>query len=124
MWITSTFWTWPPCELPSNITPAPLGEFHGPFPGGQLVQFYQSPNGSLSDFAVTNDASHSHVEDNVSIIDSQNVSITNGVIDGNNSPSGAGVMFQISPFDSDAPRPWSPASLSKERVSTKDTSSE
>ena len=68
--------------------------FHGPFPGGQLVQFYQSPNGSLSDFAVTNDASHSHVEDNVSIIDSQNVSIANGVIDGNNSPSGAGVMFE------------------------------
>jgi hypothetical protein len=31
------------------------------------------------------------------------------------------VAFQISPFDSDAPRPWSPASLSKERVSTKDT---
>ncbi|MCJ2032412.1 right-handed parallel beta-helix repeat-containing protein [Methylobacterium sp. J-043] len=68
--------------------------FHGPFPGGQLVQFYQSPNGSLSDFAVTNDPGHSHVEDNVSIIDSRNVSIANGVIDGNNSPSGAGVMFE------------------------------
>ena len=69
-------------------------DFHGPFPGGQLVQFYQSPNGRLSDFAVTNDPGHSHVEDNVSIIDSQNVTIANGVIDGNNSPSGAGVMFE------------------------------
>ncbi|MFG7486013.1 right-handed parallel beta-helix repeat-containing protein [Methylorubrum rhodesianum] len=69
-------------------------DFHGPFPGGQLVQFFQSPNGSLSDFAVTNDPGHSHVEDNVSIIDSQNVTIANGVIDGNNSPSGAGVMFE------------------------------
>ena len=69
-------------------------DFHGPFPGGQLVQFFQSPNGSLSDFAVTNDPGHSHVEDNVSIIDSQNVSIANGVIDGNNSPSGVGVMFE------------------------------
>ena len=68
--------------------------FHGPFPGGQLVQFFQSPNGSLSDFAVTNDPGHSHVEDNVSVIDSRNVSIANGVIDGNNSPSGAGVMFE------------------------------
>ena len=69
-------------------------DFHGPFPGGQLVQFYQSPNGRLSDFAVTNDPGHSHVEDNVSIIDSQNVTIANGVIDGNNSPSGVGVMFE------------------------------
>ncbi|KAB7783201.1 calcium-binding protein [Methylorubrum populi] len=69
-------------------------DFHGPFPGGQLVQFFQSPNGSLSDFSVTNDPGHSHVEDNVSIIDSQNVTIANGVIDGNNSPSGAGVMFE------------------------------
>ena len=69
-------------------------DFHGPFPGGQLVQFYQSPNGRLSDFAVTNDPGHSHVEDNVSIIDSPNVTIANGVIDGNNSPSGVGVMFE------------------------------
>ena len=69
-------------------------DFHGLYPSGQFVQFYQSPNGSLSDFAVTNDPNGSHVEDNVSIIDSQNVSIANGVIDGNNSPSGAGVMFE------------------------------
>ncbi len=69
-------------------------DFHGPFPGGQLVQFYQSPNGSLTNFSVTNDPGHSHVEDNVSIIDSRNVSIAHGVIDGNNSPSGAGVMFE------------------------------
>ena len=69
-------------------------DFHGLYPSGQFVQFFHSPNGSLTNFAVTNDPGHSHVEDNVSIIDSQNVTIANGVIDGNNSPSGAGVMFE------------------------------
>ena len=69
-------------------------DFHGLYPSGQFVQFFHSPNGSLTNFAVTNDPGHSHVEDNVSIIDSQNVSIANGVIDGNNSPSGVGVMFE------------------------------
>ena len=68
--------------------------FHGPFPGGQFVQFFESPNGNLSNFAVSNDPNKSHVEDNVSIMDSQNVTISHGVIDGNNSPSGVGVMFE------------------------------
>ncbi|MBD8906864.1 calcium-binding protein [Methylorubrum zatmanii] len=68
--------------------------FHGPYPGGQFVQFFESPNGNLSNFAVSNDSNKSHVEDNVSVIESQNVSISNGVIDGNNSPSGVGVMFE------------------------------
>ncbi|QIJ76722.1 hemolysin [Methylobacterium sp. NI91] len=69
-------------------------DFHGLYPSGQFVQFFQSPNGSLTNFAVTNDPNGSHVEDNVSIIDSRNVTISNGVIDGNNSPSGVGVMFE------------------------------
>ncbi|WP_238258026.1 right-handed parallel beta-helix repeat-containing protein, partial [Methylorubrum podarium] len=69
-------------------------DFHGLYPSGQFVQFYQSPDGSLTDFSVTNDPNGSHVEDNVSIIDSPNVTIANGVIDGNNSPSGVGVMFE------------------------------
>ena len=69
-------------------------DFHGLYPSGQFVQLYQSPDGSLSNFAVSNDPNGSHVEDNVSIIDSPNVSISNGVIDGNNSPSGVGVMFE------------------------------
>ena len=69
-------------------------DFHGLYPSGQFVQFFQSPDGSLTNFAVTNDPNGSHVEDNVSIIDSRNVTISNGVIDGNNSPSGVGVMFE------------------------------
>ena len=69
-------------------------DFHGLYPSGQFVQFFQSPDGSLTNFAVANDPNGSHVEDNVSIIDSRNVTISNGVIDGNNSPSGVGVMFE------------------------------
>lgn len=68
--------------------------FHGPFPRGQLVQFNNSGNSSLTDFYVYNDPAHSHVEDNISVYNSQNVSISNGLIDGNNSPSGVGVMFE------------------------------
>ena len=69
-------------------------DFHGLYPSGQFVQFFHSPDGSLTNFSVTNDPNNSHVEDNVSIIDSQNVTIAHGVIDGNNSPSGVGVMFE------------------------------
>jgi Ca2+-binding RTX toxin-like protein len=69
-------------------------DFHGLYPSGQFVQFFHSPDGSLTNFSVTNDPNNSHVEDNVSIIGSQNVTIAHGVIDGNNSPSGVGVMFE------------------------------
>ncbi len=69
-------------------------DFHGLYPSGQFVQFYHSPDGSLTNFSVSNDPNNSHVEDNVSIIDSRDVTIAHGVIDGNNSPSGVGVMFE------------------------------
>ncbi len=69
-------------------------DFHGLYPSGQFVQFFHSPDGSLTNFSVTNDPNNSHVEDNVSIIGSQNVTIAHGVIDGNTSPSGVGVMFE------------------------------
>jgi hypothetical protein len=68
--------------------------FHGPFPRGQLVQFNNSGNSSLTDFYVYNDRYNSHPEDNVSVYASPNVRIANGVIDGNNSVSGVGVMFE------------------------------
>ena len=68
--------------------------FHGPFPRGQFVQFDKSGNSTLTNFYVYNDPAHSHVEDNVSVYYSQNVKISNGLIDGNNSPSGVGVMFE------------------------------
>ena len=68
--------------------------FHGPFPRGQFVQFDKSGNSSLMNFYVYNDPAHSHTEDNVSVYYSPNVTISNGLIDGNNSPSGVGVMFE------------------------------
>jgi hypothetical protein len=68
--------------------------FHGPFPRGQLVQFNGSPNGSLTDFYVRNDPNASHPEDNISIYNSANVRVANGVIDGNNSVNGIGVQAE------------------------------
>ena len=68
--------------------------FHGPFPAGQFVQFYKSGNGTLSDFYASNPADSSRPEDIVSVIDSPNVTIARGVIDGDNSVSGVGVMFE------------------------------
>ncbi|WP_227435623.1 right-handed parallel beta-helix repeat-containing protein [Methylobacterium sp. W2] len=69
-------------------------DFHGPFPRGQLVQFDKSPDSTLDTFYVKNDAATSWTEDNISVYQSANVTISNGVIDGNNSPSGVGVMFE------------------------------
>jgi hypothetical protein len=66
----------------------------GPFPGGQLVQFNRSGDASLTNFYAKNDADTSHPEDVVSVVDSPNVTVSNGVIDGDNSPSGVGVMFE------------------------------
>ena len=60
-------------------------DFHGPFPRGQFVQFNNSGNSTLTDFYVLNHAATSAPEDNVSVYASPNVTISNGVIDGNNS---------------------------------------
>jgi hypothetical protein len=68
--------------------------FHGPFPRGQFVQFDKSEGGSLSDFYVVNDPNNSYPEDIISVYHSPNVTISRGLIDGNNSTSGVGVMFE------------------------------
>jgi hypothetical protein len=68
--------------------------FHGPFPRGQLVQFNQSDNSKLSGFYNYNDLKNSRTEDNVNVYHSNNVVIENGKIDGNNSPTGVGVLFE------------------------------
>jgi hypothetical protein len=68
--------------------------FHGPMPRGQFVQFNRSGNSTLTDFYVHNDRGNSHPEDNVSVYASPNVRISNGVIDGNNSVTGVGIMFE------------------------------
>jgi Ca2+-binding RTX toxin-like protein len=69
-------------------------DFHGPFPRGQFVQFNNSGDGTLTNFYVHNDVAHSHVEDIVNAYASPNVRIANGVIDGNNAPTGVAVMFE------------------------------
>ena len=68
--------------------------FHGPMPRGQFVQFDKSGDSSLTNFYVYNDPAHSYTEDNISVYNSPNVTVSNGLIDGNNSPSGVGVMFE------------------------------
>jgi len=67
-------------------------DFRGPFPRGQLVQWDKSDNGLLEDFSVVQPPG-SWPEDNVNIYQSLGVTVRRGVIDGNNSPSGVGVIF-------------------------------
>jgi hypothetical protein len=68
--------------------------FRGPFPRGQFVQLDNSHKSALKSFYVYSDPANSHVEDNISVYNSQNVTIADGLIDGNNSPSGVGIMFE------------------------------
>jgi hypothetical protein len=67
-------------------------DFRGPFPRGQLAQFDKSDGAVLEDFSVINPP-ESWPEDNVNIYQSVDVTIRRGLIDGNNSPSGVGVIF-------------------------------
>lgn len=71
-------------------------DFRGPFPRGQLAQFDKSDDCILEDFSAENPATTSWVEDNVSVYRSSNCTIRRGLLDGNNSPSGVGVMFELS----------------------------
>jgi hypothetical protein len=66
----------------------------GPMPRGQLVQFGYSGDSTLTNFYVYNDPAHSHPEDIVNVYHSPNVKISNGVVDGNNSVTGSGVLFE------------------------------
>lgn len=80
-------------ECPSSALSFLEGhDFRGPFPRGQLVQWDKSDDGALADFSVINPAG-SWPEDNVNVYQSTNVEIRRGFIDGNNSPSGVGVIF-------------------------------
>lgn len=68
-------------------------DFRGPFPRGQLVQFDKSSGAVLEDFSVENPQETSWPEDNVNVYQSVDVEIRRGLVDGNNSPSGVGVIF-------------------------------
>lgn len=67
-------------------------DFRGPFPRGQVVQWDKSDDGLLDGFSVINPPG-SWPEDSVNVYQSSNVTIRNGLIDGNNSPTGVGVIF-------------------------------
>ena len=71
-------------------------DFRGPFPRGQLVQFNKSDNCVLEDFSSSNPADTSWSEDNVSVYQSSNCVVRRGLVDGNNSPSGVGIMVEQS----------------------------
>ena len=72
--------------------------FRGPIPRGQLAQFNSSPSCILEDFSAINDSSPgaSWPEDIISVYRSDNCVIQRGLLDGNNSETGVGVMFEHS----------------------------
>ncbi|MBA3685858.1 MAG: hypothetical protein H0W72_11550 [Planctomycetes bacterium] len=65
----------------------------GPMPRGQLVQANNCPDVIIEDFYNFNDLDASWVEDNVNLYDSNNAIVRRGCVDGNNSDSGVGVIF-------------------------------
>ena len=66
----------------------------GPFPRGQCVQLDKCDGALLEDFSCVNGENVSFTEDNISVFESDNVTVRRGLIDGNNSPSGDGVMVE------------------------------
>jgi len=66
----------------------------GPFPRGQLVQYDKCIGGLLEYFSVINDREIAWTEDNISIYKSAGQQIKKGLIVGNNSPRGVGVMIE------------------------------
>lgn len=67
-------------------------DFRGPFPRGQFVQFNNCSNSSLTDFSYIGDRNKIWTEDNINLYQSSNMVIARGLVDGNNSPSGVGVI--------------------------------
>ena len=68
--------------------------FHGPMPRGQFIQLDHSDSATINGFYAYDGLNSSYTEDNISVFYSKNVQISNGLIDGNNSPNGVGVMFE------------------------------
>ncbi len=65
----------------------------GPMPRGQLVQANNSQSVIIEDFYNFNDLNVSWTEDNINLYKANNAIIRRGCVDGNNSPSGCGVIF-------------------------------
>ena len=69
-------------------------DVRGPFPRGQCIQLLHSDHAMLSNFSCINHFNSSWTEDSISIWRSSNVTVAQGLVDGNNSPTGVGVMFE------------------------------
>jgi hypothetical protein len=82
-------------ECPSPIVRKIEGhDFRGPFPRGQLAQFDKCSAPLLEDFSSENPVASSWPEDNVSVYQSPNATVRRGVLIGNNSVAGVGVMME------------------------------
>lgn len=71
----------------------------GPYYHGQMVVFVGTTNSSLVNFYSFNDPDISHPEDNVNAWQSSNITISNGLIDGNNSPIAVGVQVDAGSYN-------------------------
>jgi len=67
-------------------------DMRGPFPRGQCVQFNRSNNSSITTFYAKNVFNQSHSEDNINAYQSDNIKVSNGLIDGNWSTHGMGII--------------------------------
>jgi hypothetical protein len=77
----------------SRMTSVEVHDFRGPFPRGQLLQWNRSDRGSLEDFSVVNDET-ARPQDNINVYDSAGALIRRGLLVGNNSEAGVGVMIE------------------------------
>ena len=67
----------------------------GPYPGGQFVAAQSLSYGSLTNFSNFNDPTISYPEDNISVWNSQGMTIASGLLDGNNSINGAAIQGDL-----------------------------
>lgn len=76
----------------SKLTNIEGHDQRGPFPRGQLVQWANATGGSIAHFSDENSLANSWTEDNVNVYESSGITISDGLVDTNNSPSGDGVI--------------------------------
>lgn len=67
-------------------------DIHGPYPRAQCVQFVESDDSSVDGFYAKNWFEQSRSEDNFNAFKSDRVTVQNGLIDGNFSVNGVGVI--------------------------------
>ncbi len=82
----------------NNLSYVEVHDQRGPFPRGQAVQWNASGPGTLTNFSDELTAT-SWPEDNINVYESSGITISNGLVSGNqnaNSPTGDGVMVESS----------------------------